>query len=409
MIQRLLPLLLLPLLVACSGAGGSASPTPEAEVPRAAAPPTVATTPAPTAQPWPGAELMLERTWQSYRRQFIQDDGRTKDPMRDLATTSEGQSYSLLRAVWMDDRDTFDRVLRWSNDNLRVRGDALFGFLWGRHADGSWSILDPNVASDADQDIALALIFAHRRWGDERYGEQAQAILADLWGKTVVEIAGKPYLTAGDWAATQEHPTLNPSYLAPYAYRIFASVDPGRNWQGLVDSSYEVIEGCTQQRLDQAQSARLPANWCAIDRATGELIAPQTPLDTNFGYDAFRTYWRIALDARWYGEDRAYAYMADSALLRERWQKDGTLAVVYRHDGQPVDRREDATIYGGLIGNFLLSDEDLARRLFEQELAPRYSERDGQSFWGEPTNYYMQNWIWFGVGLYADQLPNLAA
>jgi endoglucanase len=415
MLHHSLPVLLvlLPLLAACVGAP---APMPSASPPAARAEATTSVppraeeaAPAPTSPPWPSADEMLQRTWESYRHEFIQDDGRTKDPMRDLATTSEGQSYSLLRAVWMDDRATFERVLRWSNDNLRVRGDQLFGFLWGRHADGSWSILDANVASDADQDIALALVFAHRRWGEARYLEQAQGILADLWSKTVVEVGGRPYLTAGDWAAQQEQPTLNPSYLAPYAYRIFATVDPSRNWIGLVDTSYEVVLGCTQQALDSAVSANLPANWCGIDRTTGTLRAPLAPLDTHFGYDAFRTYWRIALDARWYGDQRAYAYMGRSGLLRERWLKDRTLASVYRHDGEPLNRREDPTIYGGLIGNLILSEPQTAELLYSYELAPRYAERDGQAFWGEPRNYYMQNWMWFGVALYAERLPNLAA
>ena len=58
----------------------------------------------------------LENLWISYRDK-IQKDGRTIDRSRNYMSTSEGQSYALLRAVWMDDKETFDRVLKWTNNN----------------------------------------------------------------------------------------------------------------------------------------------------------------------------------------------------------------------------------------------------------------------------------------------------
>lgn len=363
---------------------------------------------APAAAPLPPDE-MLRRSWSSYRLHFIQGDGRTVDPMREMATTSEGQSYSLLKAVWLDDRDTFDRVLAWTNNNLRVRGDALFAFLWGQRPDGAWTPLDANVASDADQDIALALIFAHRRWGADAYLAQARAVLADLWRQTVVAVGDRPFLTAGNWALQQDRPTLNPSYLAPYAYRIFAQADPERPWAALVDSSYEVLTASSGQPLDRGAAVGLPPNWCALDRATGQPAPPQADLDTHFGYDAFRTYWRVALDALWFGEPRAVRYLQQSDFLRKVWLKEGTVSAVYSHDGVPVVLNEDPVVYGGLIGNLVIAEPAAAQQLYVQELASRFVERDGQTFWDDPRAYYTQNWLWFGVALYAGALVNLAA
>jgi endoglucanase len=372
------------------------------------APTALSVVASPTPSVPPPAEL-LAQSWTSYRQHFIQSDGRTIDPMREQATTSEGQSYSLLRAVWMDDQPTFDRVLSWANDNLRVRGDQLFGYLWGRHADGSWSILDRNVATDADQDIALALIFAARRWNEPRYADQARAILADLWAKTVVRANGRPYITAGDWAPGQDKPTLNPSYLAPYAYRIFAAADPAHPWAELVDTSYEVLTACSNEPLDRSSSVGLPPNWCALTK-DGGVAAPDAGqmLDTNYGYDAFRTYWRVALDAQWFGERRAYDYLRASGYLRGPWASRSAIATVYRHDGALERSDEDITVYGGLIANLLITDPSEARRLYEQKLAPRFTVTNGQAYWIDAQNYYAQNWIWFGVALYAGALPNLA-
>src|SRR3989344_697697 len=166
---------------------------------------------------YPGT--VVETIWVSYRDK-IQKDGRTLDRERNYLTTSEGQSYSLLRSVWMDDKDTFDRVLKWTNHNLRKRdGDRLFSWLWGQNPNGHWDVLREeggiNTASDADQDIALALIFANKRWNQSHYMEQAREVLADIWRAEVVTINGRPYLTAGNWAKQENQPTLNPSYFSP--------------------------------------------------------------------------------------------------------------------------------------------------------------------------------------------------
>jgi endoglucanase len=396
-----------PALVGCGAVrppGAAASPDPAGVV--AVSQPNLDV--AAVAVPALSAGEMLRRSWASYRTHFIQSDGRTMDPLRDMATTSEGQSYSLLQALWLDDRQTFDTVLDWTNRNLRVRGDALFVFLWGEREDGAWTVLDANIASDADQDIALALIFAHRRWGAESYLAQARAILADLWRLSVTEAAGRPYLTAGNWASEQERPVLNPSYLAPYAYRIFAAVDPERPWATLIDTSYDVLFAASGQQLDRGPAVGLPPNWCALDRQSAAIVPPPAELDTNFGYDAFRTYWRVALDARWYDEPRAIRYSQQSDFLRRVWQKEGAISSVYSHDGLPVVAREEAVIYGGLIGNMLVAEPVLAEQLYRQKLAAHFTEKDGRAYWDDPRAYYTQNWLWFGVALYAGELANFA-
>src|SRR5437879_360685 len=90
------------------------------------------------ASPAAAYQGVLARTWSTYKGDFIQADGRVIDHQRGEATTSEGQSYALLRAAWMDDRETFERVWSWDAGNLRSRGDRLLAYLWGRRPDGGW-------------------------------------------------------------------------------------------------------------------------------------------------------------------------------------------------------------------------------------------------------------------------------
>ena len=137
-------------------------------------------------------------------------------------TTSEGQAYAMLRAVWANDRPSFDEVWRWTREHLQVRGDRLLA--WRLKG----AVLDRNAATDADQDAALALVLASRRWGERRYLDDARAILADVWAREVIVAGGRPFPTAGNWAPAERFPTIHVAYLAPYAYEVFASIDPSQ-------------------------------------------------------------------------------------------------------------------------------------------------------------------------------------
>ena len=136
------------------------------------------------------------------------------DPSQDNITTSEGQSYALLRAVWIDDKPTFDTVWKWTKTTLQRPHDHLFGWKWGQRPDKSYGFIQnggDNSATDADSDIALALILASRRWNDASYQRDAMPLLKDLWDVETDVAAGKRYLIAGNWAQNQQELIINPT------------------------------------------------------------------------------------------------------------------------------------------------------------------------------------------------------
>lgn len=357
------------------------------------------------AQATPDPEVLgvLQQAWTGYKQVFIQPDGRVIDPKRGGITTSEGQSYALLRAAWMDDGSTFDTVWTWTSTNLQVRDDHLFAALWG-----NGTVQDRNSASDADSDIALALLFAARRFSAPRYGDAAAKVLAGIWQADVVSVAGMNVLAAGNWATAQQSPgpVVNPSYFAPYAYRTFAAADGGHPWMTLVDSAYTVLERCTSATLGHTVSAGLPPNWCAVRPSDGAVVSvPQMAGGDNYGYDAFRVMWRVAVDALWNGESRARDYLSRHDFLRRRWASEQRLDPVYAHDGAVVSGYDDATVYGGDVGNFLVGDPATAVQV-RQKLMASYQPGSPAHF-GDPANYYEQNWVWFGLALAGGALPNL--
>lgn len=358
---------------------------------------------------------VLGGLWNGYKDEYLEPGTlRTLDKQRDNITTSEGQSYTLLRAVWMSDKPTFDTSWQWTKDNLQHDDDRLMSWLFGMRPDGTYGVLDSrggqNSASDADGDIALALVFAYARWQEPRYLGDARALLDDIWDKEVVTIRGTPYLAANDLEKASTNPTIivNPSYLSPASYRLFAKVDPAHDWNGLADSSYDLINATLDAPLDAGNSAGLPPNWVKVDRATGAVSAVNDPeLTTNFGYDAFRMPWRLALDYQWFGTARAKETLERMSFLSREWRKDGKLAAEYTHAGKPVTAAESPAMYGAVIGYFSVADPELARDVYERKLS--YLFDAGKNDWGQPLGYYDSNWAWFGIALYTQQLPNLAA
>ena len=108
----------------------------------------------------------LSALWSFYKFHYVAD-GRVVSLDEDRITTSEGQGYALLRAVWSDDPETFEDVWQWTRENLQVRDDHLFAWKWkGR-------VLDAHAATDADTDIALALLLAARRFSSAAFTRAA--------------------------------------------------------------------------------------------------------------------------------------------------------------------------------------------------------------------------------------------
>lgn len=346
-------------------------------------------------------QLKLSQTWESYKTRFLEPDGRTIDRGRANLTTSEGQAYTLLRAAWMSDRATFDKTLAWTNHNLSGRNDSLFATMWGQDNAGRWTILDNTSSSRAGQDIAYALLLAAKRWpGNENYQKQAQAILNDLWRKTVITIGGKPYLTAGDWAVSQSRPTLNPSYYAPYAYRAFAHFDsnPAHAWPALTATSFEAVYGCAALN----EPSRLLPDWCAIAPSTGAYELPSANLSASYGYQAFQGYWRLALDDQWYGakDRRSREFLQWSSAGRNPLLTATTLAARYDASGNAI-APEDSSTYAGALGLRLGVDPVAAQNLYGKMLGTYHElDKGAYYFWDEPENYYQQNWLWFGLALY---------
>lgn len=338
----------------------------------------------------------LKESWNTYKTYFIQEDGRVLDFYNNNISTSEGQSYALLRSVWMNDRKLFDKVLEWTDNNLKVRGDNLCGWKWGENKDGKWQILDRHSATDAEQDFALALIMASKKWNDPKYLEKARGILKDMWKKEIIKIKNKNYVMPGDWGNKDKNIKINPSYLAPYAYKIFAEYDKENDWLSLVDTSYSLLKNTSNLSIFY-----LPPDWAYINTETGIVSIDKDicSKESDFSYDAIRTFWRVAMDYVLYEDKNALEYLKKSTkYLKRYWQLNESLPTTMTADGLIKKAEESYSIYGAVLPAIAIIEPKVAQEIYHKKLAADYIK----GFWGNPRDYYAQNLIWFGIALWTN-------
>ena len=355
-------------------------------------------------------ERLLTESWEAYKQRFIQADGRVIDYESSDRTVSEGQAYAMLRAVLIDDPETFDLTLQWAESNLRRSPlpndsdgeDHLWAWLWGQDSNGNWTILDPNFASDADIDAITALILAAQQWDRPEYLELAQKKLEDLWNQstlmplTLEDSSTRRYLLPGPRIAFQPQPGkiyINPSYLAPYAFRLFAEVDPNpdRDWMLLVDSSYDILE----QTKNLSQNG-LPGDWIMLDLSSQEIepVSPNSSLKTQYGFDAYRVWWRITWDAFLFDEARAKEFLDDHlTYFQELWEDEGRIPAVINLSGQALVDYEATSQYAMLYPAFQQFAPETAESIRNDKLFATYSE----GIWDNPDAYYVQNLAWLGI------------
>ncbi|MGE0200329.1 MAG: glycosyl hydrolase family 8 [Candidatus Melainabacteria bacterium] len=352
---------------------------------------------------WSQWNLLLNNNWADYRHNFIQEDGRVIDHRIGIST-SEGQAYAMLRAVWMRDRDWFDRSYRWAVKNLQVReGDKLFAWKWGQLPDQSWGVIDNTSATDADQDIVMALLLASEIWKDDQYRTDALAIMDSLWEKGTLSSKIGRVMMPGDWQIDGNLVQINPSYFAPYAYRIFARMDKRHPWQELVETSYAIL-----QKSVALNPNGLPPDWVAFNTTDGSVKLYRDALDarSDYGYEAIRVYWRVGFDYLLNPtEKRALTIMTASQFLPRYWIIRGDLPGATSWDGIPRKNYiESAAVYGASLMGVAHQNPEVAQDIIDRRIVPNL-QPGGQ--WNTRNDYYSQNWLWFGLATHAIKLKKI--
>ena len=226
----------------------------------------------------------------TYRVKF--DDG--------SSTVSEGIAYGMLLSVYADDKGLFDGL--WGYYQANKNGNGVMNWKIG----GCSGVTGSNGATDAELDVAMALVIASEQWGGS-YASTAKSFIQTI---KRTEMNGDGQTLNGDaWGNTNS--CRNPSYFAPAYYKEFAKVDTdnGTFWgETAISASDKVL------KANRNSTSGLVSNWC--DNTGSENTCGNTGSGANgYGADACRNPWRMAVDYLWHGNDASSAAKDINALL----------------------------------------------------------------------------------------------
>ena len=213
--------------------------------------------------------------WETFKRAYVEADGRVVDTGQGRISHSEGQGYTMLFAVHYGDRAAFDLAWQWTQRNLQVRDDALIAWRW----DPKSGVTDKNDAADGDILVAWALTRAGEKWQQPDYAAAGKRIAQDVRKRLMRKVAHGLVLVPGmEGFEKPEGMTINLSYWVYPALAELGRADPAPEWEELGKSGTTILQYSYFGRW------RLPPDWLKL----GERVTPAGPPPERFGYDAVR-------------------------------------------------------------------------------------------------------------------------
>lgn len=329
--------------------------------------------------------------WESYARRFVSAEGRVVDYDEQGRSTSEGQSYSLFFALAANDSKRFEKILRWTDDNLAQGdlGNRLPAWLWGRSSGGGWGILDPNPASDADLWIAYTLLEAASLWGEPRFKRIGKALAERIAIEEVLFLEGfGPALLP---APEGFHPEpgvfqLNASYSPPQVLLGLSRHLPDGPWAAMARHLPKLLRGSSRKGV--------VLDWVAYREKDGFRDSPLPRPEALASYDAIRVYlWAGMLDPRTPG--RAAILESIPGLARHLMHSVIPPAVI-TGGGKIRERRSGPGFSAAAIPYLEALGQKVLAEKQQQRLASFLDASSG--LYDSPPRYYDQNLALFATG-----------
>ncbi|WP_234122356.1 glycosyl hydrolase family 8 [Clostridium hydrogenum] len=210
-----------------------------------------------------------------WKKKYIIDvssnTSRVIDPENNNITVSEGMGYGLIFSVTANDQDQFEKLWNYTKNYLDENG------LMNWKIDQTGNIQGKGSATDADEDIAYALLLASKKWPKTDYLSDASKMISAIKNH---EISKDYILLPGDkWGGKVP---FNPSYFSPYYYLNFASLSTSESgyWEKVLNTNLELME-----KNSNSKTGLLP-DWLNKDGTVDDK-------NNNFGYDAVRVPLRL--------------------------------------------------------------------------------------------------------------------
>jgi len=338
--------------------------------------------------------------WESYSARFIDSQGRVIDPQGAGRTTSEAQAYAMFFALVDNDRNTFDRLLTWTQANM-AKGDLqthLPSWLWGKSPTGEWKALDANSASDADIWMAYTLIEAGRLWKDPVDANLGRQMLAAIARSEVAELPGfGTVLLPGPTGFQHDRIwTVNPSYLPLFVFKRLAQVDPAGPWGQIALGIPGLLRLSSRHGFVMDWVDYIPGDGFYPASPHPGVLKPDKQPEAPVGsYDAIRVYlWAGMLDAH---------DPARTDVLNAIQGMTGYLA----NHGAPPEKVSDQGVplgqdgpvgFSAAVLPYLRTDPNLERVSAQQTIRLAAQKDSSSGLYGKDLTYYDQNLALFATG-----------
>ena len=244
---------------------------------------------------------------------YEQDDGTAyiRDTLHDDVRT-EGIGHGMIITVQLDKRDEFDRLWRYADGTLKVTTGPNAGYFRSRcqTLTAVEDCLDPYGL----QQMLMALVFAHGRWGSDTGGVDYESAALELFDL----IRNKEQMNGGivegvtdtfdaetklvfDFPNTSTASYTRPALEMPAFYELWA--------QATGDSFYAEAAAAARsfwKRAEHPETGLLP--WRAYFDGK--------PLEdwATFEPEGYRASYNIALDRIWFGSDAWHVEHSDRMI-----------------------------------------------------------------------------------------------
>jgi endoglucanase len=337
---------------------------------------------------------VVQNTWKYYKKTSMLDDNKVIDKA-DKSITIEAQSYAMLRAMMMEDKNTFDKIFSWTKEKMQVRPeDKLFAFRIRPDSLGNYTQIDISNATDGDLDVGLALMSADKKWGSKgeiNYSEEVKTIADAIFKHRVIDINGNLTLLPFNSQKWKGLEILNPSYFSPAHYKLFYAYNPENNWLKLSYDTYNTLDWLKT-------TSGIYSDWIIYDYSTKQFRDAQGEMGQGahyYGYDAFRVFWRLSLDKSIFNNSNASRLLLIAKNFFEReLSLFRTVYSQYNIDGGVVNHGQDQAIFSGAYFDLSSTNSFYTSTLNQQF----YQKIDPSTLiYGPNESYFSQNWGWFAL------------
>lgn len=209
--------------------------------------------------------------------------------------------YAMLMTVYFSNKSKsyqseFDKLWAyynyWKNAYGLMRYDAP-----GYNNNIDFIGIRKNSATDADLDVALALVMARFQFGEQKYENYAKELIKKIW-EYEFENDGL-HKVSDNYGITTAPNDKNPGYVSPAAFEVFKNIGATGSWNYALERNYYFL------MQNQSGITGLPSG---LADQSGYPIA-----NSNYDENAVRAPWRWALANAWFGHDYATTLLRNLA------------------------------------------------------------------------------------------------